>query len=154
MQARCATTIALPGGGGAGAGAPGDRELVGRMLARFYSVDDPVYQKVQRGVVAALRLLLLEKVVSSGACAGSQALPRAAALHEARWHECVGRGARQGPSRPPALHGQPEDVFSLTNLSCSSDRLALSDRGVGGLYLEKLIGPASPPSSSPRAGKG
>jgi len=35
---------------------------VGRLLARIFSTDDPVYQKVQRGIVAALRLLLLEKV--------------------------------------------------------------------------------------------
>ncbi len=61
-QARCAATIALPGGVGAGPGSGGDRELVGRLLARIFSTEDPVYQKVQRGVVAALRLLLLEKV--------------------------------------------------------------------------------------------
>lgn len=61
MQARCAATTALPGGGGGGGGS-GDRELVGRLLARIFSTEDPVYQKVQRGVVAALRLLLLEKV--------------------------------------------------------------------------------------------
>ena len=68
-------------GAGAGAGAGGDRELVGRLLARLYSVDDPVYQKVQRGVVAALRLLLLEKVGSGEASTGSQALPWAGAQH-------------------------------------------------------------------------
>lgn len=60
-QARCAATMALPGGRG-GASGGGDRELVGRLLARIFSTEDPVYQKVQRGVVAALRLLLLEKV--------------------------------------------------------------------------------------------
>lgn len=59
LQARCAATTALPGAG-AGGGS-GDRELVGRLLARIFSTEDPVYQKVQRGVVAALRLLLLEK---------------------------------------------------------------------------------------------
>lgn len=60
LKARCAATTALPGATTGGGG--GDRELVGRLLARIFSTEDPVYQKVQRGVVAALRLLLLERV--------------------------------------------------------------------------------------------
>ncbi|KAK9810347.1 hypothetical protein WJX72_009152 [[Myrmecia] bisecta] len=49
------TSVTLSGGPGGGSG---DSELVARMLGRIFSTSDPVFQKVQRGIVGALRVLL------------------------------------------------------------------------------------------------
>jgi hypothetical protein len=65
-QVRCIATTAVAAEGPESVAS--DKSVAGRLLSRIFNTDDPVFQEIQCGIVAALRLLLLEKVRSGLIC--------------------------------------------------------------------------------------